>query len=716
MTNKNDPRKKALNFMMEKFRLLRRIHPSLANYFISSFLLVAFLFIGLLASMGDAQKEKEVIKNLAPAYREWLEIVSPIITTTEKEVFLKLKTDPERDRFINFFWKIRDPNPDTTENEFYREYMERVHFADQYFSIGSSKRGCLSERGYYYLLLGKPLERQIFATQSDIWPMELWFYKGEEKYGLPGYFYLLFYQPEGIGDYRLYYPGAEGPEKLVIPSLTKEQITRTEAIDIIKAINAELAKAAVSYLPEDRSDTFSSLSSQTIIAAIKSLPGKKFSTAYARNYLSYKDFVEVDYSHNYITSSAMAKVLKNDNNYFIHWSIEPDKINFAENQGVYSAIFELTIRLEDLKGNPVFSKTEEIPLRLNREQFETHARQRFAFQDLFPVIPGDYQLLFLLKNKTARDFTSWETNLNVPGASEEQLLSQLVLYHTSTAFTDNRIKAFTFNQEDFLVSARNEFSPKEKLSVYCQLLSQKGLSAEITVELCLKALDDPNLINCQKKPLKEVLTRNKELRLETIDLSQLKPGYYRVELSLIEKDKIKAAQKDNFILLAQPALTMPWVYGRVHKPMPSLEFSKILASQNFLKGNYQEARRLLENILNVQDDQESRLLLAKTLFALGNYQGSLTVAVPVYETTKDREAAKVIALDYAKLKDWKSALVYLEKLMAEATEVSVLNLAAEAYMNIGEKDKAIALLEKSLSLLPDQPAIKSWLENLKKGK
>ncbi|MGB9892887.1 MAG: GWxTD domain-containing protein, partial [Candidatus Saccharicenans sp.] len=204
--------------------------------------------IGLLSPLYS-QSEKDLLKTLTPAQKEWLEIVTPVITDAEKQVFFKLKTEQERDRFINLFWKIRDPNPETSENEFYREYMERVHFADNYFSIGSSRRGCLTERGFYYLLLGKPLERQIFATFSDIWPIELWFYKGDPKYGLPGYFYLLFYQPQGVGDYRLYYPGVDGPEKLAVPTLARETLTRTKALEIIKSINSELAKAAISYLP-----------------------------------------------------------------------------------------------------------------------------------------------------------------------------------------------------------------------------------------------------------------------------------------------------------------------------------------------------------------------------------------------------------------------------------------------------------------------------------
>ncbi|MBP6059319.1 MAG: GWxTD domain-containing protein [Candidatus Saccharicenans sp.] len=658
---------------------------------------------------SDLQDEKDIIKNLAPNYKDWLEIVTPIITETEKEVFLKLKTDRERDRFINMFWQIRDPDRDTAENEFYRDYLERVRFADQNFSVGSSRRGCLTERGYYYLLLGKPLERHIYATQSDLWPMELWFYKGEEQYSLPGYFYLIFYQPEGVGDYRLYYPGVEGPEKLVIPSLGRQTMTRSNALEVLKRINAELAKAALSYLPEDQSANFSSLSSQTIIAAIKSLPEKKFATAYARNYLSYKDLVEVDYSHNYISSSAVVKVFNQDGLNFIHWSLEPDRINFAENRGIYSAIYELTIRVEDKSGQTIMGRTEEVPLRLNRQQFEAHARQRLAFQDLFPLLPGDYKVLYLLKNKTARDFTSYETALSIPPESAAPLLSPLLLYHSFSPARDNQFKAFTFDGHEFLISARNEFSQAEKLSVYARLEKKLVQTADLAVKLTLKNMDSSSQVSFERKYGQEIINNKGEIWCEPLDLSQFKPGYYQLEVSLLEGDKVKATQKDNLIILSAAALTAPWVYARVHQPPPSTEWMKLLASQHFLKGNYAEARKLLEDILARQPDDESRLLLAKTFYALGDYRQSLSLALAVYEKTRNREAGKVIALDYASLKDWKPALIYLEELLSEGTEVSVLNLAAEAHFNLGEKEKAVALLEKSLSLIPDQPEIKARL-------
>jgi GWxTD domain-containing protein len=122
--------------------------------------------------LGIYEKSLFSIDELLPQQKEWLELVAPIITKTEREIFLKLRTPEERDKFIQFFWKQRDPRPDTAENEFYKEYMERVRFVNQTFH-DSPKKGSLTERGYYYLLLGPPLERTTFTTHSQIWPLEL---------------------------------------------------------------------------------------------------------------------------------------------------------------------------------------------------------------------------------------------------------------------------------------------------------------------------------------------------------------------------------------------------------------------------------------------------------------------------------------------------------------------------------------------------------------
>jgi len=63
---------------------------------------------------------------LPERHRDWLEReVLWIITASERDVFLRLDDDASRDRFIEEFWRNRDPSPGTEINE-YRETATRL--------------------------------------------------------------------------------------------------------------------------------------------------------------------------------------------------------------------------------------------------------------------------------------------------------------------------------------------------------------------------------------------------------------------------------------------------------------------------------------------------------------------------------------------------------------------------------------------------------------
>jgi len=657
-------------------------------------------------------------EKLSPEQRNWLETVSPIITRTEREVFLKLKTNQEREKFVQLFWKRHDPLPDTEQNEFYEEYMKRVQFADLNFGRESSKKGSQTERGYFYLLLGSPLERQIYATSSEVWPLELWQYKGEQEYGLPPFFYLIFYQPQGLGDYRLYHPGVEGPEKLVIPALSGRVLNQRTAYQLVKKVSSELANASLSYIPGESTLGTSGLSSETVISSTYSLPEKKFSDAYARNFLYYKDYVETDYSHNFIDNNFKVKIFKNAEHFYLHWTLEPKKINFAFYKGKYYASFQMVIRMEDFQGNPVLEKEEEIPLEISPEDYKQHERQLFAFQDMLPVIPGNFKLFLLLKSKTAKDFTSFQTEVSVPDDNAGPLLSNLILYHGRKELEEGqkrRLKAFTFDGEQYVINAQGNFLPQEEMGLYCQLYNFKEKNkGSLLIEIF--SMDSESPVQSYKKPLKEVLAADQSgIDAGPLSLSTLKPGYYRILASILDENGIKLlSERENFILLSQAYPVIPWIYSKLHNPLPDPEQVYLLASQYFMTKNYQPARNSLEQALKLKDAANIRLLLAKTLYALGQYKDSLAIVFPVYQARQEREAAKIIAVNYAGLEDWASALVYLEKLMEQATEISVLNLAAECYLHLNQPKKALPLLQKSLELKPDQEKIKELEKKAKK--
>jgi GWxTD domain-containing protein len=677
------------------------------------------LLLALLAGSAWAAVEK-----LSPDLQRWLEDVSPILTKTERSVFNGLQTNADRAKFVRFFWRMRDPYPDTTENEFQKEYEERVRFADDNFGHYSPKRGSQTERGYFWIVLGKPLERTFYTTQSQLWPLELWFYKGEEQYGLPSYFYLIFYQPEGIGDFRLYSPTVEGPEELVIQNIGNAQVvTRAEAIKAIRAVSGELAGASLSYLPSDTPVGAASFSSDTIIASIRGLPEKKFSDTYARSYLNYKDHIETEYTDRYIQSAFRVRVFREAGQAFAHWSIEPDKMDFDTQGDTVYASYELVLRLEDGRGAAVYERTEEIPLRMSPAQYRAHDRQRFAFQDLLAIAPGDYRALFLLKNKTVKGFSSFETRITVPATDSSPVLGPPLLYYSRSVVPEaqgRNLKAYAFGGRQYLTGARNEFPTTAKLGVFVQARNASattGLSATTSYILEIVSLDT-NAI-AASVPLTDVAADPGDPGTLNVSgetpLTNIKPGYYRARVSLSAPDGRKLlTSEEDFVVLGQPYPVIPWVYARLHGPFPGPEHLMILGSQYFLKGEYASARDIFERALAGRDDPTARLMLAKALYGLGLFKESLGQATAVYERGGGREAAKVMALDQAGLKDWASALATLEKLMAEATEISVLNLAAECQLALGRPEQALALLQKSLALVPDQPAARALEERARK--
>lgn len=676
----------------------------------SIFLLLIVWLFSLLPLPSQGQEK------LIPEHKQWLELVDPIITKVEREVFLQL-SNQEKNKFIKMFWGRRDPMPDTEVNEFYQEYMERVRFADRYFGFDSPKKGSLTERGRFYLILGPPLDRQIYATHSDLNPLEMWHYKGESKYGLPPFFYLIFYQPRGLGEYRLYSPGVEGPERLVSPTSSSQALNRSTAYKLIRDISGELAGASLSYIPGEAGLGTTTLSSAPLIANIGNLVEKKYSDTYARNFLYYKDFVETEYSHNYIDSHYQLKIFENFGQLYLHWTIEPSQMNFAPYQDKSYAAYQVVISLEDQSGKRLMEKTEEIPLSISPEDYEKHKNGVFAFQDILPVIPGSYKLYFLLQNKTGKEFTSFNSHLYIPAPDQAPRLSNLLLYQERTPLgpaQKNWLKAFVFDGSQYEINAQNNCLPKKDIGLFCQV-SNLGNRENLTCrwEIYPAAASAPVL--SMTKPLTEVISSNsKSLDIHPISLAQFSPGYYRAEVSILEPgEKVLLKEKENFILLAQPHPIIPWTYARRHNPPPNPNHIFLTASQYFMTGNYDKSEQILREAVKIKPDPRLQLLLAQSLFAKKSYKEALDMADPVYAATRNRDAAKIIAASHAELQDWQTAVIYLEELLKEATELPVLNLAAECYFHLNLPQKALPLIEKSLRINPNQVKIKELEKKIK---
>ena len=347
--------------------------------------------------------------------------------------------------------------------------------------------------------------------------------------------------------------------------------------------------------------------------------------------MNYKDYIETDYTDNYLQSVFRVRVFRAAGQAFLHWAIEPEKMNFATQGDAIYASFEFVLRLEDGRGRMIHETTEEIPLRISPEQYKAHERQRFSFQDLLAVAPGEYRALFLLKNKTAKDFSSFETRVSVPpaGASDRPALGVPLLAFSRSAVPEaqkRNLKAFAFGGQDYLVGARNEFTQASTLVALVQARSDAGAAAGARPSFVLDLVSLDTGESSGTFPLTEVAADPGDASTLLVSgsapLKDVKPGYYRAEISARDAGgQVLAAANENFVVLSQPVPVVPWVYGRLHGPFPGPEHLKVLGSQYFLQGEYGKSRQVLEKVLGNREDPAARLLLAKVLYGLGLYQG-----------------------------------------------------------------------------------------------
>ena len=176
----------------------------------------SILAAGLAAPLA-AQTEEERLARLTPEHRAWVEEeVVYIMTDAEREFFLTLETLDERQRFIEAFWRKRDPDPASPANEAEEEHYRRLAFANLSLADDTTRPGWMTDRGRMFILLGEPRERQRFDGLNEIVSTELWFYQSEAGVGLPSFFYLVFFRPRDIGEYRLYHPALDGPRLSLI--------------------------------------------------------------------------------------------------------------------------------------------------------------------------------------------------------------------------------------------------------------------------------------------------------------------------------------------------------------------------------------------------------------------------------------------------------------------------------------------------------------------
>jgi GWxTD domain-containing protein len=127
-----------------------------------------------------------------------------IAVKSEIEKYERLSNVDGKREFMFEFWKAKDEVSETPENEFYRQYMQRVNLTNDRFTT-MGKSGWKTDRGRIYLLYGEPSEIERYPNQLETRPYEIWNYNEIE-----GGVYFVFADLTGFSDYTLLHSTKRG--------------------------------------------------------------------------------------------------------------------------------------------------------------------------------------------------------------------------------------------------------------------------------------------------------------------------------------------------------------------------------------------------------------------------------------------------------------------------------------------------------------------------
>ncbi|HOM95027.1 MAG TPA: GWxTD domain-containing protein, partial [Candidatus Saccharicenans sp.] len=505
-------------------------------------------------------KKKEPAPKLPEKYKKWLEQeVVYIITPTEREIFLKLKTDRERDLFIEAFWKHRDPIPETEENEFKIEHYKRIEYANKYFGREAAKPGWMTDRGRMYIILGPPNDIQHIDGKSEIYNCEIWFYQGKQEMGLPPGFNLLFYQEKGTGEMRLYSPTSDGPQAL-LTSYWGDPADYTTAYSNLREVDPNLANISLSLIPGEENVSMGrpSLSSDLLLRQIEQTPQKMVADRYARKFFEYKDIIDVDYSVNYIDSDSLVRVLKDPSGlYFIHYDIEPSRLSVNQYDNQYATNFKVNGLLSTIDGKMVYQFEKTFPVKLTSAQFKERQNLPLAIYDVVPCVPGEYKLSVLVKNEASKEFTSLEQTIRIPEKVQIEMTTPILAYRVSPSeSTEGKIKAFLLGSQQLYLQASRVFTSRDQLVVALQIF---GLTPELKNKASLRYQ-----FFKESQPFKEETYPVSELGMlpdliKVFSLADFSPAHYFLNITLLIDGQEKLTVKDEFDLTYLETLPRPWV-------------------------------------------------------------------------------------------------------------------------------------------------------------
>jgi tetratricopeptide (TPR) repeat protein len=208
--------------------------------------------------------------------------------------------------------------------------------------------------------------------------------------------------------------------------------------------------------------------------------------------------------------------------------------------------------------------------------------------------------------------------------------------------------------------------------------------------------------------------------IEEYSLENFSPGYYRIEISVLDKDGSQLlSETEDFEISPVVDMPRPLVVSKVMPASRLEEYTYSSGTQLLKKGNIKDAGVLLEKAYHKDPSQlKYGLGFAQVLFINGEYQRVKEILIPFLENQGERgEILYFLGKSSHALGQFEDALSYYKSYLSRlGTNLEILNLMGTCYYQLGNKEEALQIWQRSLEINPDQEQIKKLVKSLQEKK
>ena len=504
----------------------------------------------------DAKKSREQ-ETANRLLRKWIdEDVSYIISNEERTAFKQLKTDEEREQFIESFWLRRDPTPDTIDNEFKDDHYERIAYANEHFASGIP--GWKTDRGRIYIMYGKPDEIESHPSggtydrpieegggTTSTFPFEIWRYRYIE--GIGNEVLLEFVDPSMSGEYRMTIDPSEKDALLHVPGAGLTWAEQFNGIDKAERLNSGGASIGNPLGNTSRTNPFDKLQ---LMADIFKPPEIKYKDleAVITTRLSY-NVLPFNYRTDFV------RVTEDTVFTPVTIALQNKDMAFQEQDGVHTATGHVLIKVTAVNGRVATVAEDNVSIAIPDSLFKQSLDGARVYQRILSLRPGLYKIDMVVKDMNSGNVGVVNTRLQVPRFPDEKLqLSSLITADLVENLPPSQVGSgpFVIGANKVRPSVAGEFvrTRDKQLNLWFQVYNLKLDEATHKPSATVEMVFTKN-----NQEVKKIVEQSSDLSnaaaqmtiIKSLSTSDFEPGQYSVQVKVTDnltKDVI--ASKDNF--------------------------------------------------------------------------------------------------------------------------------------------------------------------------